>query len=159
MKVGAARAAAARWVAEHTRDAAWFRGAYVSGSTTWLPDDAELPLGSDVDVMVVTGQDAAPPKLGKVGYEGVLVEVTYLPLAQIASAEQVLANLHLASGFRTDTVIADPTGHLRRLYGEVSRRFAEPVWVRRRCEHARRRIEEGLRTIDTSAPFHDQVTQ
>lgn len=109
--------------------------------------------------MVVTGQDAAPPKLGKVGYEGVLVEVTYLPLAQIASAEQVLANLHLASGFRTDTIIADPTGHLRRLYGEVSRRFADPVWVRRRCEHARRRIEEGLRAIDASAPFHEQVTQ
>jgi hypothetical protein len=159
VKVGAARAAAARWVTEHARDAAWFRGAFFSGSTTWLPADAELPPGSDVDVIVVTGEEAAPPKLGKVGYGGVLVEVTYFPLAEISSAEQVLGNLHLAGSFRTDTIIADPTGHLRRLYAEVSRQFAEPVWVRRRCEHARRRIEEGLRAIDVSAPLHDQVTQ
>jgi hypothetical protein len=40
----------------------------------------------------------------------------------------------------------------------VSHHFAEQVWVRRRCKNARQRIENGLRAIDTSAAWHDQVT-
>lgn len=87
-----------------------------------------------------------------------MLEVTYLPWNRIASAERVLAAYHLAGSFRVDTVIADPTGELRRLQAAVSRRFAEEVWVRRRCEGARRRIEDGLRGLDPSAPWHDQVT-
>jgi hypothetical protein len=39
VKVGLARATAARWVARHARDDAGFRGAFFSGSTTWQPDD------------------------------------------------------------------------------------------------------------------------
>ena len=141
----------------HARDAAWFRGAFFSGSTIGLPDDAELPAASDVDVMVVTAHDQAPPKLGKFLYHDTLVEVTYLPLHLLSSAEEVLASYHLAGCFRSDTIIADPTGHLRRLQARVARGFAEPPWVRRRCEGARRKITDGLRAIDLEAPFHDQV--
>jgi hypothetical protein len=68
------------------------------------------------------------------------------------------AAIHLAGGLRTDTIIADPTGELRRLRAALSRRFAEEVWVGRRCEAARRTVEDGLRSIDPSTPWHDQVT-
>jgi hypothetical protein len=158
VKVGSAQAAAARWVLEHARHAPWFQGAFFSGSTTWLPADAELPPASDVDVMVVTAHDEAPPKLGKFRYRDTLIEATYLPWHRLSSAEQVLADYHLAGSFRRDTIIADPTGRLRRLHTRVARRFADPVWVRRRCEHARQKIQDGLRAIDPSAPLHDQVT-
>jgi hypothetical protein len=121
-------------------------------------DDAELPPASDVDVMVVTAQDQPPPKLGKFLYRDTLIEVTYLPWHLLASAEQVLVSYHLASSFRVDTIITDPTNHLRSLHARVSRHFAERVWVRRRCQNARRKIEDGLRAIDPAAPFHDQVT-
>jgi hypothetical protein len=30
--------------------------------------------------------------------------------------------------------------------------------VRRRCQHAERRIVDGLGRLDASGPFHDQVT-
>jgi hypothetical protein len=160
VRVGSARSAAARWVGEHTHQAGWFQGAFFSGSTAWLPEDTELPAGSDVDVMIVTTHDDPPPKLGKFRYQGTLIEVTYLSWRLLASAEQVLADYHLAGCFRagTDPVIADPTGRLRSLHQRVARGFAEPAWVRRRCQQARSKILNGLEAIDPSAPWHDQVT-
>ncbi len=158
MKVGAAREAAVDWVTRHARRQDGFRGAYVSGSTVGLPADVELPTGSDVDVVVVTSQAEPPLKLGKFMHRGALLEVTYLPWRRIASVDDVLASYHLAGGFRVDTVMADPTGDLRRLQVQVSRLFAERAWVRRRCEDARQKAEHGLRSIDTATPWHDQVT-
>jgi hypothetical protein len=158
MRVGAARTAAAEWVMQHASREDGFRGAYFSGSTIGLPEDAELSAASDIDVVIVTAQAEPPLKLGKFVYHGTLLEATYLSWNQLASVEGVLTSYHLAGSFRVDTIIADPTGHLRRLQTQVSSHFAERVWVRRRCENARQKIENGLRSIDTSAPFHDQVT-
>ncbi|GAA4630005.1 hypothetical protein GCM10023196_053650 [Actinoallomurus vinaceus] len=157
MKVGQARAAAARWVAEHAHVEAGFRGAYFSGSTVGLPDDAELPPSSDVDIVVVIARDDPPAKLGKFRYEGALLEVSHLSWAQLSSPDDVLASYHLAGGFRADTIIDDPTGRLRALHAYVADRFAAEPWVRRRCQDARHRIEHRLAAIDTSAPFHEQV--
>ncbi|MGH3826486.1 MAG: hypothetical protein ACRDQX_04830 [Pseudonocardiaceae bacterium] len=157
MRVGSARAVAARWVLRHACQEDGFRGAYFSGSTVGLPDDAELPVASDVDVVVVTAADEAPLKLGKFVYLDTLLEITYLPWRQLASAEEVLGSYHLAGSFRVDTIIADPTGRLRRLQAQVSRHFAERAWVQRRCENARQRIIDRLRAIDTGAAWHEQV--
>nr|AMK51271.1 Hex14 [Streptosporangium sp. FXJ7.131] len=157
MKVGEARSAAVQWVARYARPDAGFRGAYFSGSTVGLPDDAELPLSSDVDILVVTAEEDPPAKPGKLRFQGALLEVSYLPWSEIASPGDVLASYHLAGSFRTDAIIDDPTGHLRRLHAHVSPRFAALPWVRRRCQDARHRIETRLAAIDTSAPFHEQV--
>jgi hypothetical protein len=123
-----------------------------------LPADAALPAASDVDVVVVIDRDEPPLKPGKFLYRGVLLEVTYLPLHLFDSVEEVLSSYHLAGSFRADTIIADPAGHLCRLLTQAAPRFAELKWVRRRCENARRKVENGLRAIDASAPWHDQVT-
>jgi hypothetical protein len=158
MKVGTAREIAAKWVMQNMSEESWFRGAYFSGSTVGLSRDDELPLASDVDVVVVTAFDDPPLKLGKFVHSGVLIEITYVPWNQLQSADDVLTNYHLAGSFRVNTIFADPTGQLKKLYENVSQRFAEEVWVRQRCEHARQRIETGLKSINTSDPWHDQVT-
>ncbi|NOU93237.1 hypothetical protein GC093_08390 [Paenibacillus sp. LMG 31456] len=158
MIVGTARTAASEWVLEHASKEAGFRGAYFSGSTIGLPDDAELSAASDIDVVVVTEEAESPLKLGKFVYHGALVEVTYLSWNQLASIEEVLASYHLAGSFRVDTIITDPTGHLHRLQTQVSLRFTEQVWVRHRCENALQKIENGLRAIDIDAPLHDKIT-
>jgi hypothetical protein len=157
MKVGFARSAAAEWVMQYASRETWFRGAYFSGSTIVLPDHAELSAASDIDVVIVTAEAEPPLKLGKFIYRNTLVEVTFLSWNQLASVDEVLTSYHLAGSFRVDTIIADPTGYLRTLQTQVSRHFADLVWVRRRCENARQKIENGLRGIDTSAPLHDQV--
>ncbi|MDR7073483.1 hypothetical protein [Fictibacillus barbaricus] len=158
MRIETARSAAAEWVMKFASDESWFRGAYFSGSTVSMPDDAVLPVGSDVDVVIVTALDDPPLKLGKFTYQDTLIEVTYLAWNQLMSVDEVLSSYHLAGSFRTDTIIADPTGHLSKLLKLVSLHFAEKVWIRRRCEDARNRIENGLRGFDDSLPWHDQVT-
>ncbi len=158
MKVGTARTVATEWVVQQASREEGFQGAYFSGSTIGMPDDTELPAASDIDVVIVLDRAEPPLKLGKFVYRGALLEITYLSWSQLASAEEVLASYHLAGSFRVDTIIADPTGRLRRLQTGVSRHFAERKWVYRRCVNVRDKIAIGLRSIDASAPFYDQVT-
>jgi hypothetical protein len=124
MKVREARALASRWVGRHTGAIPGFAGAFLSGSVAWLPAGDELPASSDVDVMVVTAQHPPPPKLGKLPYGGVLVEVSFLSLEQLGSSERVLGSYYLAGSFRTDTVLADPTGRLAELRAVVAGEWA-----------------------------------
>ena len=63
-----------------------FLGAYLAGSINWLPDDADLPVTSDVDIMVVLAGPIPAEKLGKFMVGGMMLEVTYLPSEQFASA-------------------------------------------------------------------------
>ncbi|WP_019535373.1 hypothetical protein [Paenibacillus ginsengihumi] len=158
MKIGEARQAAADWVHKYAGREEWFVGAYFSGSTVGRPDGEELSSASDIDVVVVISHDEAPMKPGKFIYRDALLEVTYLSRSELSSPEAVLASYHLAGSFRTDTIIADPTGQLRELQREVSRCFAERKWVRRRSEHVLQKIEHGLRSLDETAPLHDQAT-
>lgn len=159
MLVRDAKAIARDWIVAEAAKLPGFGGAYLAGSTTWLPADAALPTGSDVDVMVVLDDPTPPQKLGKFVYRGVLLEVSYLPADRLESPAQVLADYHLAGSLRTPSVVLDPTGRLTALQAAVSRDFAKRQWVVRRCEHARSRIATLLRQLnEAAAPFHDQVT-
>jgi hypothetical protein len=158
MRVESAITAATEWVIQHAIKEEGFQGAYFSGSTIGMPRDAELSPSSDVDIVIVTNAEEPPLKLGKFFYQGVLLEVTYLSWNQLSSAEEVLTSYHLAGSFRVNTIIADPTGRLRSLQSKVSRHFADKQWVRCRCENVMKKIENGLRSIDTSVPYYDLVT-
>lgn len=156
-RVGRARAVARQWVIEEAAALPGFHGAYFAGSTTWLPDDAILPATSDLDVnVVVTGPNALTYS-GKLVYRGLLLDVTSVPLEHVQSPDLVLGHYHLAGGFRTASIIVDPSGQLSALQAAVSQSYARRRWVRRRCEHARRRVLEGLAALDAADPFHDQV--
>jgi hypothetical protein len=158
MLVRDAREMARQWVIEEGSGVPGFCGAYHAGSTSWLPGDAVLPATSDVDVMVVVSDPGPPGRHGKLIYRDVLLDVSYVPSDHLRSLDQVLGDYHLAGGFRTPSVIADPSGRLTSLQAAVSRDYARRAWVRRRCEQARGRVLGFLRSIDGSAPLHDQVT-
>jgi hypothetical protein len=157
MQVRDARALAARWVADHAAEVPGFAGALLGGSMAWLPDGADLPATSDVDVMVVTGDPATPPNRSKRRYGGALLEVTVLPLTRLRSPEQVLASYHLAGLLHAGVVLADPTGRLAELRAATARDFAKRVWGRHRCRDAEQRILDGLGGLDPSAPLPAQV--
>jgi len=158
MLVKDAKAIAREWITQEAAKLPGFYGAYFAGSTNWLPDDAPLPVGSDVDVMVVLDDPNPPIKIGKFVYRGVLLEVSYLPGDRLQSPEQVLGDYHLAGGLRTPSVVLDPTGRLTELQAAVAKDFAKRQWVVRRCEQARDKVLTNLRRLDGSAAFHDQVT-
>ncbi|HEY3267817.1 MAG TPA: hypothetical protein VGM37_12880 [Armatimonadota bacterium] len=155
--LNAKRAAERRAAAEAAR-LPGFVGTFRHGSVNWLPEDADLPPTSDVDVMVVLEGQNPPDRPGKFAYQGALLEVSYLPSDRVRSAEQVLGDYHLAGSFRTPSVILDPSGRLASLQPAVSEGYARRSWVRTRCDHARRNSLACLRALVPTAPFQDQVT-
>jgi hypothetical protein len=158
MLVHQAKNVARRWALEEATNLPGFQGVYFAGSINTMAEDAVLSPTSDLDLNVVFTDSHRVPKSGKFIYHGVLLEVTCLPLSQIRTPEEVLSDYHLAGGFRTRSVVLDPSGHLSALQSSVSRDFARGNWVRRRRDHAKNRILKQLAAIDTSDPLHDQVT-
>lgn len=158
MRVAEAKSIARRWVETAGAEIPGFAGAFFHGSSVWLPDGAELPVGSDLDVVVVLDGRVPEVKLGKVAREGVVLDVTYVPVGELASAEAVLGNYVLAGSFRAPSVIADSSGRLTALNAGVAGHFAERAWVVRRCAEARDKIGQHLAGIDPAGPWHDQVT-
>lgn len=159
MLVKEALALARQWVLEEAAPTPGFWGAFYHGSAAWLPGDTPLPATSDVDVIVVLAGSQAPPKLGKIRYHEVLLDVSYLPREEVQAPEQVLGQAHLAGSLRTANVIVDPSGQLTTLQAAVARDFAQRRWVVQRCGNARDRIMRNLQGLNVSeaAPFHDQV--
>ena len=158
MTVRHAKDIARQWVLEEGTKTPGFLGAYQPGSTNWLPDDAEFPVSSDVDIAVVLSQSDHREKLGKFIYRDFILEVSYRPYDQIESPGQVLGNYHLAPGFRTPNIISDPSGQLARLQAAVSKDFAKRRWVYKRCEHAMSNTLGFLQRVNELVLFHDQVT-
>jgi hypothetical protein len=151
---GAARAAARSWVAEHAAGVAGFGGAFFTGSVSDLPDDAETPPFSDVDVAVVVAEPERRPGPGKVPYGGVLLDVWFPTWAEVAGAA---GSYHLAPSFAGDHLIADPTGRLTALRREISASFTSPDAVRRRCADVVRLVETRLSTLDPAVPWPELV--
>lgn len=158
IRVGAARDAARRWVLENASVEEGFRGAFYHGSTGWLPDDDLLPAASDVDVMVVFDAAELGTKPGKFRYEGVLLEVSYMPADQLGSPEIVLGRPELAGSFRGRGVFSDPSGWLTALQEAVARDYAKRRWVLERCGGIRDNVLRYLRLLDRPGPFHEVVT-
>lgn len=157
MHIQQAIAAARKWLQEQGVQTPGFIGAYLFGSAADLPDGAELPPASDLDVMLVLEGPEPPTKPGKFIYQGALLEVSYLPAARVAKADLVLADYHLAGGFRQTRILADPTGRLASVQSVVAREFARPEWVRRRVEHASGVAIARADGLTAGSPLHDQV--
>lgn len=156
LTVGEARAVARTWVLAEAAVSPAIVGAFFHGSMTAQPDDAAVPPSSDVDVLVVVEDEAEWSKPGKFRHHGVLLEVSPLPSAQVASAESVLGQYNLAGSFRFPGVIYDPTGRLSAIQDVVGREFARRIWVRQRCENARDKVIGGFPPRE-GAPLHEAV--
>lgn len=156
MLIAEAREIALSWVEQNAACQPGFAGAFFTGSTVELHADAVLPAASDVDIVVVLDVAAAPPKLGKVVVDGLVLEVTYAALAEFDDAG-VARNYHLANSFRRNQLIADPTGRLAELRDAIAPHFADPDAILARCDNAIDRIRNGLAGIDAAAPWEQQV--
>lgn len=157
MNVADVKDVARRWVSEVAQGLPGFEGAFLHGSINWMSDDDPYPRTSDVDVGVVFGDGAPRAKLGKKLIDGVIVEGAAISHDRLATAEQLLGNFQLAHSLRTNSIIADPTGHLERVQTEVERRFGERRWVLARCADARNNSSRYVGLIDRSAPYYNQA--
>lgn len=158
MIVKQAREVARQWVIEKASILPGFVGAFLAGSTNWLPDNAPLPPTSDMDIMMVLADSDPPNKPGKFTYQDALLELSYLPADRLESPEQILCDYHVAASFSTARIIADPSGWLAERQAVVSAEYANRRWVGRRCQQARDKAVAYLEGVDESEPFHDQVS-
>src|SRR5699024_12239912 len=99
MKVGQARMIAESWVKQMASQETGFRGAYFTGSTIHLSDEAVLPKTSDVDMVSVTDRENLGLKLGKFMYNNGVLEVTHIPWSHLSSAYVLVQASHLAYVF------------------------------------------------------------
>lgn len=157
MKVAEAKAQARRFVVEEASRTPGFVGALLHGSAAWLDGDATLPPTSDVDVLVVVADEAPKPRSGKRLEGGVLLDVSYLPRDLVGSAEQVLERYELAGSFWRPGILADPSGALTRLRGDVTRVYARRDQVHRRCGQARAKALQYLDAVRAVEHLHDRV--
>lgn len=154
MQVGEAKRIAQAWVGREASQLPGFVGAYVAGSANWLPDEADLPSASDLDVNVVSDGPDASAGRRKLLEQGVLLEVSTIPLDLLRTPEQVLGDFALAGGFRVPSVIADPSGYLTRLQATVAAQITDPAWVWRRCDHADAKARAFLVGLRETHPLH-----
>jgi hypothetical protein len=158
MIVGKAKDAARAWVEAEASASPGFQGALFHGSSAWLADDAVVPPGSDIDVLIVLDGALPPVKRGKFRYRDVILDVSELAADEIRLPEQILSQSHLAGSVRAAGVIADPTGRLTALHAVVARDYARLRWVERRREHARDKVWRNLQSIDEAASWPERVT-
>jgi hypothetical protein len=157
------RRAARSWVDEYAASKSWFGGAFLIGSVAAADPLDPIPSTSDVDVMVVVEAADAPPKLGKLVHDGVLLDVTFLPSAALATVDQVATSFFLAPAFSAggESIIADPAGQLIELARGISPTFHRPDAILRRCDDVlariRRRTGAQRATSEPTAPWSEPV--
>lgn len=157
MLVREAKAVARQWVLEKAPTIDSLIGAFSHGSANWLPEDAPLASSSDVDVLLVLADPDPPEKIGKLVYQGALLEVSYLPWSAMQSAAQILRNYRLAGSFAQAEIFFDPAGELARRQAVVACGYAQRSWTLARCEDARQNILRFLDGLRQPAPFHIHV--
>ncbi|HEY4088837.1 MAG TPA: hypothetical protein VGM43_23060 [Bryobacteraceae bacterium] len=131
-------------MAEEAARVPGFCAAYTAGSTNWMADDAALPAGSDIDIMVVAAGGDLQGTRRKFVRDGVLFEISYLAQELFDSPEQVLGDYHLAPSLQTAKVVFDPEGRLDPVRDLLRREYENPRWIRARCEAARERVLKTL---------------
>lgn len=157
MRAGDARLIGRQWVERHLAARPGFRGALWHGSLLDVADDAPLPAGSDLDLLILHSQPIDDLRPGKRLVEGVLLDATPLRWENVSNPGQVLANHHLAPSFNRRRLLADADGEVRRLCDQISAEFPRRQWIERRCQSAVSLIHQHLERLDPAAPFVQNV--
>lgn len=153
--IGAARDAAADWVAEHTA-ALGLVGAFCTGSTLHAQPTDELAHDSDIDILgVVPGPP--PAKLGKLTHRGVRLDVDFVGLPELVDPDVVASTFYLAPSFAAGAILTDPAGVLEPVVRHVRAVFADPAMIRARMAGVRERMDAGLARIAAAPTWSEAV--
>lgn len=151
-----ARATAQEWVNTIGARLPGFRGAWLAGSVNWLPDTADVPPWSDVDVMCVL--DGGPStKLGKLRRNGVLLEISHIDPDAVRTADALLANYRVGASFASGRLLADPDGALAPIQHAVQAEFPRRERMLQRIDEAQRLFTNGMTGVDPRKSMAEQV--
>lgn len=156
MLVSQAIAAAAAWTQDFAKTHS-ILGAVLNGSILDRPGGDLLPESSDVDINLIA-EEAPEQKPGKFRFQGALLEASFLPFSMVDPMEKALTTYEIAGAFRSPRgLLLDPSGRIRPIVAYVSERFAQPEWVRVRCENVYRKILRGTGSYREDLPLLDNI--
>ena len=156
MLVSQAIAAAAAWTQAYAKTYP-ILGAVLNGSVLERSDGDLLPESSDVDINLIA-EEAPEQKPGKFRFQGALLEASFLPFSMVDPMEKALTTYEIAGAFRSPRgLLRDPSGRIRPIVAYVSERFAQPEWVRVRCENVYRKILRGTGSYREDLPLLDNI--
>jgi hypothetical protein len=145
-----AREAARMWLERQKGDIVGYRGAYVAGSVARLGPEEIVPLGSDVDVIVIADAD---DYLGKSIQDGLVIEGTVLAARQALDPEKVLGDYHLAPGLVHALILDDPFGDIARVQQAVRERYRDIETISARLDHVENRARATLSSATGDRPL------
>ena len=140
MTVKEAKVAAREWVEKELLNAPNFIGAFFTGSINVKDGTEELVAYTDVDVWPVYDCDwnELNPRLIRLPYKGILIELYRTPLNQYQNAEQVLSDYRVACHLALpQSIVSDPTGHFSKIQKAVEKDYPKKEWVLKRIENAK----------------------
>lgn len=152
-----ARRAARQWTDSAARRIPGCVGVVLHGSINWLEDGDVLASTSDLDLLLVMEDGFDLSQRRKFLYQGVMLELTHMPLRDLQPPEHVLGTHYLAGSFYGETVLWDASGYLTELRNYVTAHYAQRCWVERRCRSVQEKISGGY-PPDPAWPLHRKVT-
>lgn len=144
VNAGTARLLAADWALRSRSEFDGYIGTYLSGSAVDLPDEAILPLGTDVDLNVLITGKHQSARLRTFAFTDIPVDIGCRSWGNFSSTEGILSDVNLAGGFALGRVIDDPYQVISPLQNQVAYKFAEEPWISLRCERIYENIRRGL---------------
>jgi hypothetical protein len=142
---------ASMWVEREGRQIPGFRGAHLMGSILAMAPDTPFPSCRDVDFNIVVDDEMYVTATHDIAYSGLMLEYSTVSIARYCSAEDVLANPELAANLAVDGILADPHGILAPLHQAVAAQYAQPRWVRARCEYEQQVVVQALEGLRRAA--------
>lgn len=144
MKVCLANDIICRYVTDVIQNNPEVRGIYIAGSYLELNPNDELPVTSDVDLVFIVEQAEQKTKIGKIRYQGLLLEISYLKPADFVNQERVLLTHYIGNALIHNSILYDPDNILRNAQQVIRQKFLSLFWVNRRIDDMLDRIKENL---------------
>ena len=147
---------AAEWVRNVAASMMGYAGAYLSGSALERAPEAEWPEDSDVDVVLVF-DGVLPGKIGKLRWQGVLLEPTVMEKRVFEDFDNVMRTHYLAWGLHGGQVLDDPQGWLAPLARRVCAEYLHEKWLRARVASTAALARRNLDGISSAQTPEDRL--
>ncbi len=137
MLVREIKALTTEWVSENASQLPGFMGGFFRGSLTEAQDDAEFPIGSDLDLTLVFEGALPDTPLRSDLHDGVIIGGGFWPLTRLQPLERVLSDYRIGYSFRLPHVLPGASDRLCEMAAAVSRDFPKRHWAMKRVDDAR----------------------
>jgi len=147
---------ARQWIAQEAQKLPGMLGAFYHGSINWSPDESAFSSTSDVDLVVITEPGNLKP--GKLVFNNLILDISYMPEAAFRDPQDVLTTYYLAGSFAKSPLFEAKSNQLSAVHTEVVNQYAHRSWVIKRCENACQNCMRYFQRFDQASSLDEKVS-